>query len=270
LSSQLTGLPNLALLVRLDYAALDDRSPAASSMQQEIATTQFTPVRSVRQSEENIRQKARLLEDGALRVNDRFPSERALQERWQVSRPVLREAFRVLEMQGVVESRPGDGRYLRSDHVPDPAHAWRHRLHRKREHLDQIWEAREAVESKAAELAARRATARDIAAIKKALRTLEAASLAVRRRFDLNRKFHLSVAKASGNAVIEEMVATLLLQSSRIGFKEALHDRQWPALAGRHRAIFEAIVARDPAAARKAMISHFQRMRGAVEALETE
>jgi GntR family transcriptional regulator, transcriptional repressor for pyruvate dehydrogenase complex len=239
-------------------------------MQQEIATTEFTPVRSARLSEEIIRQIARLLEDGALRVNDRFPSERALQERWQVSRPVLREAFRVLEMQGVVESRPGDGRYLRSDHVPDPARAWRHRLHRNREHLHQIWEAREAIESKAAELAARRATAQDIAAIKKALRTLEAASLSVRRRFDLNRRFHLSVARASGNAVLEETVSTLLLQSSQFGFKEALHDRQWPALGGRHRAIFEAIVARDPAAARKAMVAHFHRMRGAIAVLETE
>jgi len=220
--------------------------------------------------EQLFRQIARLLEDGALRVNDRFPSERALQERWQVSRPVLREAFRVLEMQGVVESRPGDGRYLRSDHVPDPARTWRSRLHRNRDHLHQIWDAREAVESKAAERAATRASPEDLAAIEGALRTIEEASLPVRRRFDLNRKFHMSVARASGNAVIEEMVSTLLLQSSQIGFKEALHDRQWPALGGRHRAIYDAIVAGDPAAARNAMIDHFHRMRGAVEALETD
>ena len=237
-------------------------------MQQEIATTRFTPVRSVRLSEEIIRQIARLLEDGALRVDDRFPSERALQERWQVSRPVLREAFRVLEMQGVVESRPGDGRYLRSDHIPDPALAWRNRLQRNREHLHQIWEAREAVESKAAALAAERASPEDLAAIEEALRILEEAPLSARRRFDLNRRFHMSVARASGNAVIEEMVSALLLQSSQTGFKEALHDRQWPALGGRHRAIFEAIVAGDAAAARKAVVDHFHRMRDAVQGLE--
>ena len=255
------------MLARLGYARFFARGSGGAPMQ-EISTTQFTPVRSVRLSEEIIRQIARLLEDGSLRVNDRFPSERALQERWQVSRPVLREAFRVLEMQGVVESRPGDGRYLRSDHIPDPARAWRRRLQRNREHVDQIWEAREAIESKAAELAAQRATPDELAAMREALRVLEGASLPTRRRFDLNRKFHMSVARASGNAIVEEMVSTLLSQSSQTGFKEAIPDPQWRTLGGRHQAIYDAIAAGDAPAARSAMVNHFRRMRGAVEALE--
>src|SRR5688572_30360900 len=98
-------------------------------MQDVVASRSFTPVRTVRLSEEIIRQIAELIADGSLRLNDKFPSERELQERWQVSRPVLREAFRVLEMQGVVESRPGAGRYLRSDHVPEPFRQRRARLH---------------------------------------------------------------------------------------------------------------------------------------------
>ena len=67
----------------------------------------FTPVRSPRLSEEIIRQIARLVRSGELKLNERFPSERVLQDQWGVSRPVLREAFRALEVQGMIESRPG-------------------------------------------------------------------------------------------------------------------------------------------------------------------
>jgi GntR family transcriptional repressor for pyruvate dehydrogenase complex len=233
-------------------------------MQEAITSGQFTPVRSLRLSEEIIRQIARLVADGSLRLNDRFPSERALQERWQVSRPVLREAFRVLEMQGIVESRPGAGRYLRSDHVPDPGRLHRTRVLQDREHLLQVWDAREAVEGKAAELAARRGSADEIAAIERALTVLDAASIPDLRRFDLNRDFHMSIARASGNLMIEDMVAALLRRSNQIGFKEALEDSDFSDLDGRHQLIFDAIVARDPAAAVAAMRSHFDRMRQSI------
>jgi len=70
----------------------------------------FTPIRNVRLYETIIEQIAALVEDGQLHSGDRFPTERQLQEKWRVSRPVLREAFRALEMHGIVESRRGGGR----------------------------------------------------------------------------------------------------------------------------------------------------------------
>ena len=230
-------------------------------MQEPTATGQFTPVRSLRLSEEIIKQIARLIEDGSLHLDDRFPSERDLQERWQVSRPVLREAFRVLEMQGVVESRPGAGRYLRSNRIPDPIQARRHRLRQDRGHLLEVWDIREALEGKAAELAAKRATAAEIANIEQSLHVLDDASIVDLRRFDLNREFHMSIAKASGNPRLQELIADVLRESNQIGFKEVLDDEDFSDLDGRHQKIFDAIVAGDPEAARKAMVSHFDRMR---------
>jgi GntR family transcriptional repressor for pyruvate dehydrogenase complex len=66
--------------------------------------TPFSPVRSPRLSEVIIRQIAQFVEAGRMQINDRFPSERALEIQWKVSRPVLREAFRALEMQGMIET----------------------------------------------------------------------------------------------------------------------------------------------------------------------
>jgi GntR family transcriptional regulator, transcriptional repressor for pyruvate dehydrogenase complex len=226
-----------------------------------MAPDPFSPVRSRRLSEEIIRQIARLIDNGSLKLNDRFPSERDLQDRWHVSRPVLREAFRVLEMQGVVESRPGAGRYLIADHVPNPNLAHRRSLQEKTEHLLQVWEAREAVEAKAAELAARRATAQQIAAISETFERLEKATVEDLRRYDSNREFHMSVARASGNLLIEEMVGLLLSRSNAIRFNESLDKRDWADLQGRHQLIFNAVVAGDPPAARRAVVNHFDAMR---------
>ncbi len=174
---------------------------------------------------------------------------------------MLREAFRVLEMQGVVESRPGAGRYLRSIRIPDPIQARRHRLRQDRGHLLDVWEIREALEGKAAELAAKHASAADIADIERNLTVMESASIMDLRRFDLNREFHMSIAKASGNLKLQEMIAEVLRQSNQIGFKEVLDDQDFSDLDGRHQNIFDAIVKRDPKAAREAMVSHFDRMR---------
>jgi GntR family transcriptional regulator, transcriptional repressor for pyruvate dehydrogenase complex len=227
----------------------------------------FTPVRSLRLSEEIIRQIARLVEDGSLKLDDRFPTERDLQERWQVSRPVLREAFRVLEMQGVVESRPGAGRYLRSNRIPDPSRFRQAHLQANREDLLQVWDAREAVEAKAAELAAIHASPAQVGAIRKAVKKLTSGSLEDLQRFDFNREFHLAVAEASCNPTIIDMIATLIGRSNKIGFRAVMDPAGWDALPGRHMPILDAIAARDPAAARRAVINHFDGMRESVRDL---
>jgi GntR family transcriptional repressor for pyruvate dehydrogenase complex len=231
---------------------------------QDAATPSFRPVRTVRLSEEIIRQIAELIADGSLKLNDKFPSERELEERWQVSRPVLREAFRVLEMQGVVESRQGAGRYLRSDHVPDLFRRRRSRLQASPETLLQIWEARELLEAKAAALAAKTATRRQVADIARAVKAMRKMSLAEFRRTNLNREFHMSVAAASNNVFIQEMIAALISRSTAAGFKEAIDERGWAELEGRHDRIYEAIAAGDSDAAEEAVARHFEAMRRSI------
>jgi GntR family transcriptional regulator, transcriptional repressor for pyruvate dehydrogenase complex len=225
------------------------------------AMSSFTPVRNVRLSEEIIRQIAALIADGSLKLNDKFPSERELQERWQVSRPVLREAFRVLEMQGVVESRQGAGRYLRSDHVPEPFRQRRSRLQASPQILLQLWHAREGLESKAAALAATTATRQQIAEISRTIKALRKITLKEFQRSNLNRDFHMNVAAASNNPFLQEMIAALITRSSAAGFKEAMDEKSWAELEGRHERIYSAIANGDPNAAQKAVVDHFKAMR---------
>src|SRR5690606_490654 len=92
---------------------------AAEISEKQADDLRFSPVKAVLRHQSIIDQIMGLIETGALHVGDKFPPERALADRWQVSRPVLREAFRVLQAQGIVESRHGDGRYVRASRPLD-------------------------------------------------------------------------------------------------------------------------------------------------------
>jgi len=221
----------------------------------------FSPTPGQPFSEKVIHRIGLLVDTGEVRLDGRFPSERALEARWQVSRLVIREAFRALEVQGVVESRPGGGRYLRSDHVPDPVRLRRMRLETGRAPLLRLWEAREAVEAQAAGLAALRATPEQVAAIARPLRLTGALVPEALRHTDVNTEFHRAIARACGNPVLEDIISDLLSRSQAAGFRHVLEAEDWAALQEGHRPILDAIVARNADAARRGMSQHFDALR---------
>ena len=71
------------------------------------------PRRSYQKLTERLRQ---FMEEGHFRDGDKLPPERALAESFGVSRSSVREAIRALAEKGLLESRQGDGTYVR---VPD-------------------------------------------------------------------------------------------------------------------------------------------------------
>lgn len=224
----------------------------------------FSPVRTPRLSEEIVNQIAQLVAAGHIGLNQRFPSERALQEKWRVSRPVLREAFRVLEARGIVESRPGGGRYLRSTRVLDVGRPNWSDLRANRDVLMRLWEAREAVESKQAELAALRATDEDIELISRPLQLIEELRPEELEDLDLNGQFHAAIAAAAGNTILEEIGSDLIRKSGQVGFKHLVGVTNWAALQAFHQPILDAIRARDPVAAVAASKLHFDNLRARV------
>ena len=221
----------------------------------------FTPVQSVRLYETIIEQIATLVREGRLANGDRFPPERQLQNKWRVSRPVLREAFRALEMQGIVESRPGDGRYLRAERIPSPAELRGLRLADNRETLLQVWEARQALEARAASLAAVKASRAQLAAIGRPLRMLDTMTSDAYRRSDFNLEFHAAIARASGNPVLEQVTLDLLGRFHETGFRDLPGPGDWTGLQADHQPVYDAIAAGDPGAAENAVAAHFHALR---------
>ncbi len=201
---------------------------------------------------------------GHIRPGDPFPSERVLEQQLKVSRPVLREAFRVLEAQGIVRTRQGGGRYLVAPHLPSLESLRRSELSNSAETLFALWDAREPVEIRAAELAAVHRTMEDLLAIERPVRLIGVLPSAEYREADLNLEYHLAIANASKNPFLVRLIHLLLEEFRQIDFKHLLAEEQWSDLQGTHRAIYEAIAGRNAGKAAEAMKAHFDDLRKSV------
>jgi GntR family transcriptional repressor for pyruvate dehydrogenase complex len=188
-----------------------------------------------------------------LRAGDRLPPERAMAERLGVSRVSVKQAIVVLEVQGLVDVRHGGGTYLRRDSLDvEPIEVL---VDRKRR-LPDVLEAREALETKLAELAAHRRTANDLAEIDAALsemrRQIDAGELGI----DGDRRFHAAVTAAAQSSLLAHFMRSIADQIAE-SRQESLRQPGRPLRSlGQHQRIADAIRAGDPRAAASAMRRH--------------
>ncbi|MCW3040141.1 MAG: GntR domain protein [Solirubrobacterales bacterium] len=178
----------------------------------------FSPVQTRRTFEEAIDQIAERIQLGELGVGDQLPPERALAAQMQISRPTLREALKVLAECGVVEVRPGPtgGAFVRSEFVPREViqRTSGLRLHE----VGGVLEARRMLEPRVAQLAAVHATEADYAAMERTIElqqklaeTAGPSLIAHEDRFlALDQRFHLAMARATGNSTVVGLMRTLL------------------------------------------------------------
>ena len=193
------------------------------------------------------------IEVTGLAVGDRLPSERDLAEALQVSRASVRQATVALEVRGTLEVRHGDGIYLRS--MPDdPGRLME--LMTRRHRLPEILEAREALETQLATLAAARRTDADIETMVKALDAMAADIAEGGLGEEGDRLFHEAVTAAARSPLLAEFMAALaapIAETRRSSLSEP--DRP-PRSLHAHQRILEAIRNGDAAGARQAMRRH--------------
>ena len=191
--------------------------------------------------------------ENGLEVGDRLPPERELASRLGVSRATISQALVAMEVVGMVSVRHGDGVVL-----IEPAGSTKvvSALRRHAQQLPEIIEAREALETKLAALAAERRTESDLAAIDEALEVMERDIAAGGRGVEGDELFHAAVTAAGHSALLARLMAEIseLIRETRI---ESLSQPGRPlnSLHG-HRRIAEAIRARDGEAAAVAMQDH--------------
>jgi DNA-binding FadR family transcriptional regulator len=193
---------------------------------------------------------------GEVRPGDPLPSEMKICEMLGVSRPVVREAIRILTGKGLIESRAKSGARVRPpeawSHLDPDVLRWRLASTDVDAYLEKLFALRNAVEPAAAALAATASSAEDRRAITRAVEDMEAAP--DNDAFvEADIAFHKSIYMATRNEMfwpIAQMFEITLRQSFTIA---ATGDHRKRALA-EHRAVMEAICAGDPAAARAATV----------------
>lgn len=211
------------------------------------------PVSRQRLYEQVLEQLRQYVTEQGLRAGDRLPPERELAARLGVSRVSVKQALVVLEVQGLVDVRHGGGTYLRRDSLQlEPVDAL---VDRKRR-LPDVLEAREALETKLAELAARRRTADDLAEIDAALADMRRQIETGEPGIDGDRRFHAAVTTAARSALLAQFMQSIAEQIAESRQESLRQPGRPPRSLSQHQRIADAIRVGDPRAAANAMRQH--------------
>ncbi|WP_027156342.1 FCD domain-containing protein [Mesorhizobium sp. WSM2561] len=222
----------------------------------------FSRIEHSRTADEVVQQFESLILEGVLRTGDRLPGERELARRFEVSRPILRDALKALEGRGLLTTRPGGGTHvadvigqLFTKPVTDLIS-----MHRKA--ATDYLEYRREIEAVAAEYAARRATSDDLALLDRIMARMDEAHRTG--NFDdeaeIDVEFHHAICECAHNIILLHTLRSCYRLLSEGVFQNRLLVFHVPgareALLSQHRAIYAAVKAGDPAAARQAAMDH--------------
>jgi DNA-binding GntR family transcriptional regulator len=172
-----------------------------------------------------------LITEGALAAGTRL-NERALCDRLGVSRTPLREAFRLLAAQGLIEHTPNRGAHV---------------LKLSEEDIRESFEVMSGLEAMSGELACRHVTVEEIAEIK----ALTFEMLACHARHDLpgyyrlNRAIHNRINHAARNRLLTQVYLTLNLRIQNLRFRSNFDRDKWNKAAREHTEMVDALEARD-------------------------
>lgn len=193
----------------------------------------------------------------AIGPGQRLPSERDLAIKLAVSRASLREALLALELGGAIEVRGGSGVYVSA---PTDSHR---SLQEAGPGPFEVLSARRLIEAEVAAIAARMATDGAIDAIFRAVEEMERQHADKSSNEQADRNFHLAIARATGNSALVGVMGYLWDQRGHLWHKLKEHfqtEELRQATLADHRRIVEAIAARDPAEAKRAMRVHLERV----------
>lgn len=213
---------------------------------------------------------------GSMPCGEKLPTEAQLMQDLGVSRTVIREAISRLQAAGLVETRHGIGTFVRQ-HEQAASHTSAVTPATIRD-IIAMMELRVGLETEAASLAALRRSPQHIVGMQEAVahfgRMLEQQSTAV----EADMKFHLEVARATGNSYFEEIYRSLGLSTvprTRIDttrFQVESGEPYLVAVNREHGIIMQSILRQDPSCARSAMHMHLtnsiERLRGVLAQME--
>src|ERR1700684_3575881 len=223
----------------------------------------FRPIRTRRAFEEICERIREQLALGVLKPGDKLPAERELAQQLGVSRNVLREALRSLEMAGILKLRKGvkGGAFIREGDTGRMNEVMRDMLSLGTISVRELSEARINVIDLVVRLACVNARQRDFEALEANIERTELATSEGRMldRVECSREFYKLLAMASRNKVIAMIVDSVTEIHMRFVYaKVASSGAATPRLAEKRRQFLSALCARNVSAATRLMRSHLE------------
>lgn len=220
----------------------------------------FNPIKDKKVYEQIIDQIKEKIYDGHLKKGDKLPSERALTEELQVSRASIREAFSALEMIGLIESRHGEGTFIKENtdnNFLKPLSL----LFMLEENVQKdLIELRRMIEISGVRFAAWRANQDDLAEIGHWVKLMEENCGDTDIYWKADREFHYALARATKNRLVYKLLNSISevidLYLAHVIKQIVKNENKVELLIRQHRNIYDAICKGDQNLAQKAMEEH--------------
>lgn len=226
---------------------------------------ELKPIKTRKIYEDIVEQIKKLITSGELKPGDRLPSERDLAVQLQVSRASVREALSALQLLGLMESRSGEGTYIREINVESLVAPFAWALFIEKDAVFELLEVRQIFEVQAAALAAERADLEDYLELEESLQTMYQDLQTGELGEHADHLFHLAIARATHNKILIQLMDVLsetmeqALTTSRLKLYQGKDIPQ--KLYEEHVSIYQAIQFRDVLQAQKLMSSHLAGVR---------
>lgn len=221
----------------------------------------FSPIKNTKVYEQVITQIKAMIAKGILKKGDKLPSERELVDKLGVSRTSIREALRALEIIGLIESRQGEGNFIRSNFENSLFEPLSVMFMLQKSSTLEIHQVRVMIETETASLAAKNIKDKDIEVLQEYIDKLENSHNEVDRSI-ADKNFHYKVAECCGNFLINNILRSVsslmdaFIVNARIAIVNEAKERE--LLVKQHRDILQALINRDSEAAVKAMREHLE------------
>ena len=199
------------------------------------------------------------IREGTLRPGSRLPSERQLAEDFHASRTAVREALHTLSSLGYIESRVGDGTFVKEVTLDDVLRPFSGVLSRDSKLIEDELDVRIILEQESARRSALHANGRDCRKLHSAIQEMQKEVDAGRSGLEKDELFHRHLAAASQNEAIRQILTMcddLLATSTRYALSRPGRPQE---SVDDHREIYQAVERHDAGAAMEAMKRHLEK-----------
>ncbi|MGL5329931.1 MAG: FadR/GntR family transcriptional regulator [Peptostreptococcaceae bacterium] len=228
----------------------------------------FSNITSKKVYEQVIEQIQGKIFSGEFKNGDKLPSERELCELMGVSRTSIREAIRVLETMGIIESKQGEGNFICSNINKSLIEPLSLMFKLNNGTWEDVIELRQALELEAVKCASKRITKQEAMDLGKIIVKMEDEVKGLNRNevfVELDQKFHNKIASISKNYLIESLFLTssnlfeCFIDDARK--KIVSNDSGERVLLNQHIEIYKAIINKDANLSYKKMEEHMELIR---------
>lgn len=211
-------------------------------------------------SEDVAEQIKKIIVEGSLKPGDKLPSVRSLSESFQVGQSTVREAYSSLKAIGLIETRQGEGTFIRNFNPAMLHQSISEFLLINKEDIIDLLDVRKMLERGTVALAAKRRTDEDLRKIESVLKQMESDLDSDSFGEEADWSFHFAIAEASQNRIVISLMEELStkikssLKASR--FQMYATPGMPEKLLAEHRDIFLAIKKQRVEQAERSMVEH--------------